>query len=87
MKGEIKMNDAFEDAWDVSKFDSNRAEIARQMQQAEQPPYVGDDEDLNLNIGVIKANVVKPSVKECKEYSQVRLMIMLWVIHINIGMK
>tara|TARA_R100000008_G_scaffold84240_1_gene71169 strand:+ start:480 stop:2063 length:1584 start_codon:yes stop_codon:yes gene_type:complete len=45
------MADAFEDAWDVSKFDSNRAEIARQMQQAEQPPYVGDDEDLNLNIG------------------------------------
>ena len=44
------MTDAFEDAWDVSKFDSNRAEFARQMQQAEQPPYVGDDEYLNLNI-------------------------------------
>jgi len=35
----------------VSKqFDQQRAEMAR-MQQAEQPPYVGDDEDLNLNIG------------------------------------
>ena len=34
-----------------TKFDQQRAEMARMQQAQQQPPYVGDDEDLNLNIG------------------------------------